>query len=107
MVPLLAAQSVQIKCKMNKSVMTGNYEFYYAAGLYAGYRNIDVDEYIAVKDLFDLIAPLAKEDKTEDSGEKYLCKLLYEYRIDALYDEQMPELLKMGLEDGKKKISLS
>ena len=33
MVTSIARQSVIIKCNMQKSVLTGNYEFYYAAGL--------------------------------------------------------------------------
>ena len=35
MVPSIARQSVIIKCNMQKSILTGNYEFYYAAGLIA------------------------------------------------------------------------
>ena len=35
MVPSIARQSVIIKCNMQKSILTGNYEFYYAAGLLA------------------------------------------------------------------------
>lgn len=35
MVTSIARQSVIIKCNMQKSVLTGNYEFYYAAGLIA------------------------------------------------------------------------
>ncbi len=32
MEPILAKQSVDIKCKIQASIMMGNYEFYYAAG---------------------------------------------------------------------------
>ena len=37
MVPSIARQSVILKCNMQKSVMLGNYEFFYAAGLMENY----------------------------------------------------------------------
>ena len=33
MVTSIARQSIVIKCKLKKSILLGNYEFYYAAGL--------------------------------------------------------------------------
>lgn len=101
MVPLLAAQSVQTKCRMNKSVMTGNYEFYYACGLYLGMRNMSdkADRSMSPAELFDIVSPLAKEDKTENREEKYLCQMIYEYRIEETVDDQTGELFDMGLND--------
>ena len=41
MVPSIARQSVILKCNMQKSVMLGNYEFFYAAGLMRKLYNIE------------------------------------------------------------------
>lgn len=42
MVPSIARQSVIIKCNMQKSILTGNYEFYYAAGLIAKLSGVEI-----------------------------------------------------------------
>ena len=42
MVPSIARQSVILKCNMQKSVMLGNYEFFYAAGLMRKLYNIEI-----------------------------------------------------------------
>ena len=41
MVPSIARQSVIIKCNMQKSILTGNYEFYYAAGIIANLSGVE------------------------------------------------------------------
>ena len=42
MVPSIARQSVILKCNMQKSVMLGNYEFFYAAGWMRILFNIEI-----------------------------------------------------------------
>ena len=42
MVTSIARQSVIIKCNLQKSVMLGNYEFYYAAGLVKKLYGLDI-----------------------------------------------------------------
>ena len=44
MVTLVARQSIIIKCNMQTSVLLGNYEFYYAAGLFCRLHGIAVEE---------------------------------------------------------------
>ena len=44
MVTSIARQSVIIKCNMQKSVLTGNYEFYYAAGLIAKLSGVEISD---------------------------------------------------------------
>ena len=44
MVTSIARQSVIIKCNMQKSVLTGNYEFYYAAGLIAKLSGVEISK---------------------------------------------------------------
>ena len=44
MVPSIARQSVIIKCNMQASVLLGNYEFYYLAGLMKKIYDLDLHE---------------------------------------------------------------
>ena len=44
MVPSIARQSVIIKCNQQTSVLLGNYEFYYLAGLMKKVFELDLDE---------------------------------------------------------------
>ena len=46
MVALVARQSVILKCNMQASVMIGNYEFYYGAGLFCKLQGITAEEEI-------------------------------------------------------------
>ena len=43
MVTSIARQSVILKCNMQKSVLLGNYEFYYIAGLLKKLFNVSAD----------------------------------------------------------------
>ena len=51
MVPSIARQSVIIKCNMQQSILTGNYEFYYAAGLIANLSGVEIPEDIKPEEL--------------------------------------------------------
>ena len=83
MVPSIARQSVIIKCNMQKSILTGNYEFYYAAGLIANLSGVEIPEKIPT------LTPA-------DEKEKYLFGMVADYRPEDVYDEQMRELLDWG-----------
>ena len=54
MVTSIARQSVIIKCNMQKSILTGNYDFYYAAGLVAKLSGIGFSEDIRPVELANL-----------------------------------------------------
>ena len=54
MVPSIARQSVIIKCNMQASVLLGNYEFYYLAGLMKKIYNLDERAFKHNKKNFDL-----------------------------------------------------
>ena len=56
MVPSIARQSVIIKCNMQKSILTGNYEFYYAAGLIANLSGVEIPEDIKPEELLALLS---------------------------------------------------
>ena len=44
MVPSIARQSVILKCLRKKSILLGNYEFYYAAGLMKKLYHLEISE---------------------------------------------------------------
>lgn len=96
MVPSIARQSVNIKCNMQKSILTGNYEFYYAAGLTAKLTNIEIADDIKPQELQTLLAEKIPSCTPKDEKEKYLFQLLLDYRPGEEYDEQMKELLLWG-----------
>lgn len=96
MVPSIARQSVIIKCNMGKSVLTGNYEFYYAAGLAAKFTGLVIDEEIRPQELFAFITEQSETYEAKDEREAYLFQMLRDYRPGEAYDAQMKELLLWG-----------
>lgn len=96
MVTSIARQSVIIKCSMGKSVLTGNYEFYYAAGVFCRLTEIEVDEDIKPLDLKKLLEEQIKEKAPQEEKDAYLFKLLSNYKPEEEYDVQMKELLLWG-----------
>lgn len=99
MVTLTARQSVILKCNMQASVLLGNYEFYYAAGLFCNIERIAVNEDLLPEALWERMLPKLQAFDGEDARERYLVKLLLSYRPLEEYDEQMKELLQWGLSE--------
>lgn len=96
MVPSIARQSVIIKCNMQKSILTGNYEFYYAAGLIAKLSGVEIPEDIKPEELLALLSEQIPMLTPADEKEKYLFGMVADYRPEDVYDEQMRELLDWG-----------
>lgn len=99
MVTSIARQSVIIKCNMQKSVLTGNYEFYYAAGLAVKLTGLEVSEDSRPEELFDFLTEKLPQLTAKDGKEAYLFQLVLGYRPFEEYDEQMKELFLMGKEE--------
>lgn len=97
MVTLVARQSIIIKCNMQTSGLLGNYEFYYAAGLFCRLRGITVDEDIRPAALKEKLLPELKAYQAADTKEQYLAEMLLKYDPSEEYMEQMKELLRWGL----------
>ncbi len=95
----LAKQSVMIKCRLHASIMMGNYEFYYAAGLLCCLAGKKPEQEIRPKELHAFVMPLADTYEPKNEQESYLVKLLKEYKVSDEYDEQMMELLQMGMKE--------
>lgn len=96
MVTSIARQSVIIKCNMQKSVLTGNYEFYYAAGLAEKLFGITVAEDIQPEELQQLLTEQLAPVEPGNEQETYLRSMLLDYRPEENYDAQMKELLLWG-----------
>lgn len=101
MVPSIARQSVIIKCNMQASVLLGNYEFYYLAGLMKKIYNLDVNEDMQPMEL--LAAVQSSLDGLAPNGpqEEYLIKLARNFKPDEKVDDQMKELFRWGATEEK------
>lgn len=97
MVTLVARQSIIIKCNMQTSVLLGNYEFYYAAGLFCRLRGIEVDADILPGALKEKILPALQASEPDDPKERHLVHMLLKYEPTDEYEKQMKELLRWGL----------
>lgn len=96
---ILARQSVIIKCNINKSIMMGNYEFYYAGGLLCRLAGKIPDHALKPHELSVFLQPLPDTYEPKNEQEAYLAKLIKEYKVSDEYDEQMQLLLQMGLKE--------
>lgn len=101
MEPILARQSVVLKCSMNASVLMGNYEFYYAAGLLCALAGKMPQQGPQPEELYGFLQPLLDSYSPKNGQEAYLVKLLRAYKASGQYDAQMQELLQMGLKEEK------
>ena len=97
MVTLVARQSIIIKCNMQTSALLGNYEFYYAAGLFCRLRGMIAEEDIQPAALKEKLLPELKAYQASDDKEKYLVTMLLKYEPSEEYTEQMKELLRWGM----------
>lgn len=96
MVPSIARQSVIIKCNMQKSILTGNYEFYYAAGIIANLSGVEIPEDIKPEELLALLSEKIPTLTPADEKEKYLFGMVADYCPEDVYDEQMREPFRLG-----------
>ena len=96
MVTSIARQSVIIKCNIQKSIMLGNYEFYYAAGLVSKLFGLEVTAQQKPQEVSDVILKQADNLSPKDEKEKYLLTMLKQYEPGEEYDDQMKELFHWG-----------
>lgn len=96
MIPSIARQSVIFKCTRQQSVLLGNYEFYYVAGLMNQCFGLAANEDMPPIDLFKYLSSHLEELSPKDENEKYMIKILSNYDPLEEYDEQMKELFCWG-----------
>jgi len=101
MVPSIARQSVIIKCNQQTSVLLGNYEFYYLAGLMNKIYNLDLNEDMEPQQMLDIIQANLEVLSPNDEREAYLIKLISVFKAEDKYDDQMKELFHWGATEEK------
>lgn len=101
MVPSIARQSVIIKCNMQSSVLLGNYEFYYLAGLMDKFFGLDLNEDMQPQMMLDIIHANLEQLSPKDEKEAYLVKLVSVFKVEDKYDDQMKELFRWGATEEK------
>ena len=75
MVPSIARQSVIIKCNMQASVLLGNYEFYYLAGLMKKIYDLDLHEDMQPLELLESVQSKVDSLSPANSQEEHLIQM--------------------------------
>lgn len=101
MVTSIARQSIIIKCTQQTSVLLGNYEFYYLAGLMKKLFGLDLNADMKPEELFANIEKNLEQLEPKDEKEAYLIKLVSVYKPLEKYDAQMKELFTWGATEEK------
>ena len=101
MVPSIARQSVIIKCNQQTSVLLGNYEFYYLAGLMKKVFELDLNEEMQPQEMLAEIHKNLDTLEPKNEQESYLIKLVSIFKPDEKVDDQMKELFQWGATEEK------
>lgn len=101
MVPSIARQSVIIKCNQQTSVLLGNYEFYYLAGLMKKVFELDLNEEMQPQEMLTEIQANLDTLEPKNEQERYLIKLVSIFKPDEKVDDQMKELFQWGATEEK------
>ncbi len=97
MVELLAVQSIDRKLQMKRSVIVGNYEFYYASGLLSAKTTLDGNGETKPTELKEKVEAALTQYAPANDEDAYLVKLLQRYiPTQEPYDTQMQELFAWG-----------
>lgn len=99
MVTSIARQSIILKCLRQQSVMVGNYEFYYLAGLFNKCFGLKATADMKPQELFDYISGEFDGISASNEQEEYLLKMFSVFEPLDAYDEQMVELFEWGAND--------
>lgn len=92
----IARQSVILKCNMQKSVLLGNYEFYYVGGLLKKLYGLETSEDMQPLELSEYILGQIGGLSPQNEKEAYLLKIVEAYEPLEAYDDQMKELFRWG-----------
>ena len=101
MVPSIARQSVIIKCNQQTSVLLGNYEFYYLAGLMKNLFGLDLKEDMQPFDMLEAVQSKLDGLSPSNPQEEYLIKMARNFKPGEVADEQMKELFRWGATEDK------
>ncbi len=101
MVLFLARSAVIIKSKNSTSVLLSNYEMSYALGLLCKIGQFQIPEHKNIVELKEKLIPQINAYATGDVYEKNLIHMVNQYAPSEEMDEQMTELLWMGIREKK------
>ncbi len=99
MVSSIARQSIVIKCKLKESILLGNYEFYYAAGLVGKLTGQQFDFAWTPEEMNDAVKKALSDYTPKDDREEYLVHIVLNFKPDDEKDDQMKELFEWGLNE--------
>ena len=102
MIPLLAKQAVEQKLILQSKIMIGNYEFYYACGLLAGYLG---KEFVNRNNPIELQHIVVESCQNTDKTIAHLAEIIRGYHPDEKYDEQMEELYQDGIREDIRRLT--
>ena len=80
MIPLVTRQSIIIKCTQQTSILLGNYEFYYLAGLMKKLFGFELYAEMNPQEMFSYIKEYASSANPQDKCEEYMLKLVEFYK---------------------------
>jgi hypothetical protein len=105
MVPILAEQAIDRKLEMITSVITGNYEYYYGAGIILTFFDGDWNGSMQPADLMKALHDALEGKEFSDETQAFLVRIMLRYEVkEDLYDEKiMVELFETGRKKGIKK----
>lgn len=101
MIPCLARTALIIKSKNSTSIILSNYEFAYGLGVLCKVGNFQIPEYNNLVELKDKLMPQISTYETEEEYELNLIHMVQTYIPSEEMDEQMTELLLMGIKEQK------
>lgn len=96
MVPSIARQSVIIKCNSQKSVLLGNYEFYYAGGLMNLLFGLNAAADMEPQLLHEYLCAQIPQIQAKDEREVWLLEMMRRYDPPQDFDQQMKALFAWG-----------
>lgn len=99
MVPSIVRQSVILKCLQQKSTLLGNYEFYYAAGLFVRLSGVQIKPSLAPKELAGALSEGLLSYEPSDPREIHLKKILTVFHPEEKKEEIMDELFLQGVNE--------
>lgn len=99
MIPAIVRQSVIIKCKLQKSTLVGNYEYYYAAGLFSRLSGITLPSALPPAELRETLKQALVSYEPSDPRELHLKKVLEAYHPDEEQPKETEELFCMGVNE--------
>ncbi len=99
MEPSIVRQSVILKCLRQKSALLGNYEYYYAAGLFSRLSGVQIKAGLAPEELSAALIEGLPMYTPDDPKEMHLKKMLADYHPGEKREEVMEELFRQGVNE--------